>query len=193
VDQWAAGALSLVTNQFPVPVPCIDDDRLGQIGPTALTYTTAPFGHARTLAGPISAAVYARANRTETEWVVNVEDVAPDGTSKPLTQGALLGSARTLDQSRTWRVDGTIVMPYHPYTKATATPVVKGALTRYGVEVFPTYSTIAAGHRLRVTINSTDFPHLLPTPAQLTKLFGGVYDVQRTATAPSSITVPLIG
>ena len=191
VDQWSAGALSLVTSRFPKPVPCFDDDRLGQIGPTALTYTTAPFSHARTLAGPIAATIYATANRAETEWVVNVEDVAPDGTSKPLTQGALIGSARAPDRSRSWRVDGKLVLPYHPYTKAASIPVRRGVLTRYDIEVFPTYSTLAAGHRLRVTIDTTDFPHLLPTPQQLARLFGGTYQVQRTATAPSSITVPL--
>ena len=193
IDQWTMGALSLFTDRFPKPVPCLADDRAGQIGPTALTYTTAPLARARTLAGPIAATIYARANRSETEWVVNVEDVAPDGTSKPLTQGALLGSARTLVRSRTWRIDGKVVMPYHAYTKATAVPVRPGAVTRYDVEVFPTYSTLAAGHRLRVTINTTDFPHLLPTPPQLAKLFGGSYEVQRTSTAPSSITVPWIG
>ena len=191
IDQWSMGALTYVTDRFPKPVPCFADDRLGQIGPTALTYTTAPFPHARTLAGPIAATIYATANRVETEWVVNVEDVAPDGTSKPLTQGALIGSARTLDRSRSWRVDGKLVMPYHPYTKGSSMPVVRGVVTRYDIEVFPTYSTLAAGHRLRVTINTTDFPHLLPTPQQLVKLLGGSYDVQRTATAPSSITVPL--
>jgi putative CocE/NonD family hydrolase len=193
LDQWSMGAFTLITDRLPRPVPCFDDDRLGQVGPTALTYTTAPLRRPRTLAGPIAATIYARANRTETEWVVNVEDVAPDGTSKPLTQGALLGSARALDPARTWQVDGKTVLPYHPYTKAAAKPVVRNALTRYDVEVFPTYCTLSAGHRLRVTIDSTDFPHLLPTPMQLVKLSGGVYQVQRTAAAPSSITVPLIG
>ncbi len=193
VDQWMIGAFTLVTGQFSEPVPCFADDRLGQTGPTALTYTTAPFAKARTLAGPIAATIYARANTSETEWVVNVEDVAPDGTSKPLTQGALLGSARALDASRSWQVAGATVLPYHPYTKAASVPVPKGAITRYLVEVFPTYSTIAAGHRIRVTVNTTDFPHLLPTPHQLLELLGGSYQVQRTATAPSSITLPLIG
>ncbi|MDT4917137.1 MAG: uncharacterized protein QOH89_1837 [Pseudonocardiales bacterium] len=193
LDQWAIGAFTFVTSPFPKPVPCFGDDRLGQTGPTALTYTTTPFSSARTLAGPISATLFARANRRETEWVVNVEDVAPDGTSKPLTQGALLGSARALVRSRTWRVGAKIVMPYHRYTKATAKPVVPGAVTRYDIEVFPTYSTLAAGHRLRITINTTDFPHLVPTPPQLAKLYGGVYDVLHTSAAPSSVTVPLIG
>jgi hypothetical protein len=44
-----------------------------------------------------------------------------------------------------------------------------------------------------VTIDTTDFPHLVPTPAQFVQLFGGAYQVQRTASAPSSITVPLVG
>jgi putative CocE/NonD family hydrolase len=192
IDQWSMGVLSLVTGGGLASTPCLQDDRLGQTGPTALTYTTAPFAQARTLAGPISATIYASAKTPETEWVVNVEDVAPDGVSKPLTQGALLGSLRAVDASRSWQVGGSSLLPYHPYTKASAVPVTKGAVTRYDVEVFPTYSTIAAGHRLRVTIDTTDFPHLVPTPPQLAKLFGGVYQVQRTAAAPSAITVPFV-
>ncbi|HEX3337273.1 MAG TPA: CocE/NonD family hydrolase [Jatrophihabitans sp.] len=193
VDQWAAGALSLVTEQLPTATPCVDDDRAGQLGPTALTYTTAAMMRAKTLAGPIAATIYAKANTKDSEWVVNVEDVAPDGTSKPLTQGALLGSMRALDPARTWTVGGRTVIPYHPYTQSAARAVTPGALTRYDIEVFPTYSTIAAGHRIRVTVTTTDFPHLAPTPPQLAKLVGGRYQVQRTVTAPSSITLPLIG
>lgn len=193
VDQWMMGAFTLFTGRFGKPVPCFADDRPGQTGPTALTYTTAPFTRPRTLAGPIAATIYARANTRESEWVVDVEDVAPDGTSKPLTQGALLGSMRAVDRSRTWRVDGKTVLPYHPYTKAASAPVPKGAITRYAVEVFPTYATIAAGHRIRVTIDTTDFPHLVPTPRQLVNLLGGTYQVQRNASASSSVTLPLIG
>jgi putative CocE/NonD family hydrolase len=192
IDQWSMGVLSLLTSHLPV-TPCLSDDRLGQVGPTALTYTTPRFTHARTLAGPISATIYARANTAETEWVVNVEDVAPDGTSKPLTQGALLGSLRAQSAAQSWQVNGKTVLPYHPYTKVSAVPVPKGAVTRYDIEVFPTYSTIAAGHRIRVTVDTTDFPHLVPTPPQFAKLLGGVYQVQRTALAPSSVTLPLIG
>jgi putative CocE/NonD family hydrolase len=191
IDQWSMGVLSLLTDQLPQPTPCLHNDRLGQTGPTALTYTTAPFARARTLAGPIAATIYAQANTAETEWVVNVEDVAPNGTSQPLTQGALLGSLRALNAARSWRVGGKVLVPYHPYTKASARAVPKGAVTRYDIEVFPTYSTIAAGHRLRITIDTTDFPHLVPTPPQFVKLSGGVYQVQRTASASSSVTVPL--
>jgi predicted acyl esterase len=64
---------------------------------------------------------------------------------------------------------------------------------RYDVEVFPTYATIAAGHRVRVTVTTTDFPHLMPTPPQLANLVGGRYEVLRGGTAASSVTLPLIG
>jgi predicted acyl esterase len=190
-DQWLMGAFTPLTAAGRRPVPCFDDDRLGQTGPTALTYTTAPFARARTLAGPIAATLYASANRPETEWVVNVEDVAPDGPSKPLTQGALLGTQRALDAARSWRVGGRLVLPYHPYTKAAARAVPVGAVTRYDVEVFPTYATIAAGHRIRVTVTTTDFPHLLPTPPAIGKLLGGVYRVRTGGATASSITLPL--
>ena len=191
-DQWVMGAVSLFTSHLSGTVPCIDDDRASQVGPAALTYSTEPMTSARTIAGPIDVTLYASANTRETEWVVNVEDVGPSGVSTPLTEGALLGSARALDASRSWTVDGKTIMPYHPYTKASAMSVVPGRVTRYDIEVFPTYATIASGHRIRVTVSTTDFPHLLPTTASLLKLAGGVYHVQRTASAPSSVTIPLI-
>jgi predicted acyl esterase len=69
--------------------------------------------------------------------------------------------------------------------------VVPGQVTRYDVEVFPTYATLAAGHSLRVTVSTADAPHLTPSAAVLPNLTGGVYALQRTAAAPSSIEVPL--
>ena len=193
-DQWIMGTVSLLPHEAGIPVPCIDDDRLSQLGPTSLTYSSAPMTGPRTIAGPISASIYATANTRDTQWVVDVEDVSPDGTSKPLTQGALLGSFRAVNAAKSWPgPNGTYLMPYHDYTPASVVPVVKGQVTRYDVEVFPTYATIAAGHRIRVTLSTTDAPHLLPTPPQYLRLFGGIYHVQRSAVAPSSVTIPLLG
>jgi predicted acyl esterase len=56
---------------------------------------------------------------------------------------------------------------------------------------FPTFATLPAGHRLRVTISTADIPHLTATADQLPALAGGVYALQRTPTAASSIEVPL--
>jgi putative CocE/NonD family hydrolase len=192
-SQWGAGgdALVLTTGMLP-PSPCSQDDRTLQTGPGALTYTTDAFRAPKLLAGPIDATVYATATAADTEWVANVEDVAPDGTSFPLTSGALLGSFRALDPANTWSApDGRPLLPYHPYTQVSSQAVVPGKLTRYDIEVFPTTAVLAPGHRLRLTLTTSDTPHLLPSAAQNAQLAGGVYQVQRNAGAASFVELPL--
>ena len=192
VDQWSMGALSVPSQAAGLSAPCSEDDRAAQTPVTSSSWTTAPMTAPQRLAGPIGATLYASATTTDTEWVVEVEDVAPDGTSRPLTEGALLGSLRAVDASRSWAgPGGTYLLPYHPYTQESATPVVPGQVTRYDVEVFPTYATLAPGHSLRVTVSTADTPHLTPSAAVAPHLAGGVYTVQHTPAAPSSISVAL--
>ncbi len=192
-EQWSMGALSLATSSAGLPSdPCTTDDRALQAGPNALTYTTAPLASPTVLAGPIDASIYAASTTKDAEWVATVEDVAPGGASTPLTAGALLGSFRAVDSARSWYgPSGQPLLPYHPYTQASVKPVTTGSVTRFDVEVFPTVAMLAPGHRLRLTITTSDTPHLGPTPAQLANLVGGRYQVQRNAGAASFIELPL--
>jgi len=80
-------------------------------------------------------------------------------------------------------------MPYHPYTKVSAQPVVPGKITRYDIEIFPTLATIAKGDSLRLTLSTADAPHLTPLPAELPKLVGGMYTIEASARYPSSLNV----
>jgi hypothetical protein len=84
------------------------------------------------------------------------------------------------------------ILPYHPYTESSAQPVTPGAVTEYQIQLFPTLATIAAGNSLRLTLSTTDTPHLTPLPGDLPKLAGGVYTISRTASAPSSLNVELL-
>ena len=168
------------------------DDRAIQSGPGALTYTTAPLAEDTVIGGPADVTVFATSTRPEVELEATLEDVAPSGASTPLTSGALLGSFRALDRSRSWFApDGRPLLPYHPFTRASARPVPTGAVTRFDIEVFPTFARLAAGHRLRLTLTTSDTPHLGPTPAQLAGLAGGVYAVQRTGVYASFLEVPM--
>jgi putative CocE/NonD family hydrolase len=193
VDQWGIGPIRYAEQAGGIQyLPCIQDDRLTQVGPTVLNYTTAPFTHAVTLGGPISASIYARANTTDTEWVAEIEDVSPDGVARPLTEGALLGSLRAIDNNQSWTAPGgQYILPYHPYTEASSRPVVRGALTRYDIEIFPTLSTIAPGHRVRLTLTTADSPHLQPSVPEAARLVGGIYQVDRSPSGPSSVELPL--
>lgn len=194
LEQWGAGAgaVAFETGHLP-PDPCTTDDRPFQSSPGALTYTTAPFRRETVLAGPVGASIYATSTRPDVELVATLEDVAPDGRSLPLTSGALLGSFRALDRKLSWYGPrGRPLLPYHPYTRASVRPVPVGKVTRYDVEIRPTTASLAPGHRLRLTLTTSDLPHLLPTPSHASDLAGGVYRIQRNRAAASYLEVPLV-
>ncbi|RJQ81809.1 CocE/NonD family hydrolase [Pseudonocardiaceae bacterium YIM PH 21723] len=168
LNQWTIGLL---------PAVCDHDDRITQLG--AQTYTTEPLTADKLLAGPMSATIKATANTTNTALVVNIQDIAPDGRSRPLAEGALDGKSRVLNQDRTWRADnGAITVPFRDLTAQSEKPVVPGEPTEYVVEIFPTLAKIPAGHRIRVTIGTADFPVIMPTLKQYQELQGGHYDLR---------------
>ena len=193
-DQWSGGGMAAFPGAGGSGSSCSSGSRLAaQGGPGTLQYTSAPLDGARTIAGPIDVTLFARSNRSEASWVADIEVVDPGGTARPLTQGALLGSFRALDPVRTWTApDGRPILPYHPSTRAVATPVVPGELTRYDIEVFPTLATVPAGHRIRLTLTTSDTPHLAPPAPRFLELLGGMYDVARHAGAASFVEIPLI-
>jgi putative CocE/NonD family hydrolase len=192
IDQWSMGGISIPAHSAGLLAPCADDNQTSQTGPWSISYTTAPFSRPAAVAGPLTATIYASATTAETELVAQIEDVTPSGASYPLTEGALLGSLRAVDRKRSWSADGLMLLPYHPYTRASARPVRPGAVTKYQIEIFPTLATIAKGDRLRLTLSTTDSPHLTPRPAQVSELAGGVYTIRRSAAAPSALTLELL-
>jgi putative CocE/NonD family hydrolase len=191
IDQWAMGGISIPAHMAGFMAPCGDDDSTTQNGPSTVSYTTKKFRHARTIAGPIVADVYAKSTTPDTQWVAEVEEVTASGASYPLSEGALLGSLRAVNHSKSWRSHGVTTLPYHPYTKASAHPVTPGKLTRYQIEIFPTLATIGKGDRLRLTLSTADSPHLTPLPGQLPNLNGGVYTIRHSHAKPSSLVVEL--
>jgi putative CocE/NonD family hydrolase len=189
LDQWSMGAFEDVTGPSdPNGNPCAQNDALTDTGPGALTYTTAPFGQDTVIGGPVDATIYANSTASDTELVATLEDVAPDGTATPITTGALLGSMRAVDSSRSWLAPGgQPLLPYHPYTLQAKQQVPLGTVTRFDIEIRPTFAQIAAGHRLRLTLTTSDLPTLLPTQPDSVNLTGGIYQVQRNSAAASYV------
>jgi len=111
----------------------------------------------------------------DTDFVVKVSDVAPDGSATLVTQGYLRASHRAVDVSQSQFIDGVNMAPFHPHTLATLDPPPADGTPRdYDIEVWPTAKTWAVGHRLRIDIYSADTPnHLaLMKPALNTIYFG---------------------
>jgi uncharacterized protein len=185
-DQWSTGLAAYVEALAgqPSAPPCSADDRTTQAG--ALTFDTAPLERPLFVAGPLAATVVMTSTTRDSELVVSVQDVAPDGSSFPLTHGALLGSHRAVDRARSIRAGRRTLIPWHPFTEQARRPLEPGVLTEQQIELPPTVARIAAGHRLRMTIASGTTA-LAPTPVQLRDLAGGVYAIER-----ASLDVPAV-
>jgi putative CocE/NonD family hydrolase len=143
------------------------------------------------LAGPVAARLFVSSNARDALLTARLEDVAPDGTSTQLTAGWQVLSLRALDPRRTVRAGGTIVQPYHPYTRASALPVAANTVYEVWVEVFPTGALVAPGHALRLSLQSADTPHLTPSLPQAAGSAGAVLTLWHDAAHPSALVVPV--
>jgi len=163
-----------------------------------LTYTSAPLPRATVLDGPTDVTVYAKSSTTDVQLTATLKAIAPDGTITQYAEGTLIGSQRRLDPHTSWYgSDHKLLQPSHPFTEASRQPVTPGVTTRYDIALLANLAELPAGTRLQLVLNSqapaTFHLPLAPTPQQQADLTGGVYIVELSPDAPSSITVPLSG
>src|SRR5205807_1090189 len=78
----------------------------------------------------------------------------------------------------TLSAEGVPLRVFHPFTPASVQdPPVEPS--PYDVEVFPTFATFQAGHRIRLDIASGDTPHLMPSLPHQEAVAGAVFMIDR--------------
>jgi putative CocE/NonD family hydrolase len=184
-SQWTAG----IPDTIWPDNPCSTDNALND--DTGVVFRTEPVSSPVRFQGPINARLYVSSTSGDGMLAVAVEDEAPDGTVYRLSGGWQVISHRALDTARSRYLDGQLVQPYHPFTRATQQPLPPGAVEPVDVEVFPTGASIQPGHRLRIAVQAFDVPHLLPS---LSGALGTltVIEVHTSAKYPSTLTIPLV-
>lgn len=163
---------------------------------SALTYMTPPLTQPVVLDGPADVTVYAESTAPEVELSATLNVVAPDGSVVKQGDGVLLGSQRQIDPWKSLYGNGnTLLQPAHPFTRASQRPVTPGKTTRYDISVLANFTQIPAGDRLQLVLTSTPpagfHSSLAPTPQELANLAGGVYTIEHSLSAPSSLNLPL--
>lgn len=183
-NQWTAGILNAAWPDNP----CLHDNQLNDLG--TLVYQTPKLSRTLRFQGPINARLYTSSPSGDGMLSVTVEDVAPDGSVKRLTGGWQVLSQRALDTKRSRYLDGELIQPWHPFTKASKARVPAGKVVPVDVEVFPTGAAIKPGHRLRLSIAAFDVPHLLTPlpdlPGQIAPL-----TIHSSGAYPSVLTIPV--
>ena len=104
-----------------------------------LVYATAPLTRPVEVAGPITVKLWAASSATDTDFVVKLLDVWPDGFFQELCHGIVRARYR----------DG---FEQPSLLKA-------GDIYEYTIPVNPTSNLFRPGHRIRVDVSSSDFPN----------------------------------
>jgi putative CocE/NonD family hydrolase len=120
------------------------DQRPVEVRPDVLVYTSEPLDAPLEVTGPLSCTLYAATSAPDTDWVVRLCDVHPDGASRILAEGILRARYR----------EGT--------TKARF--IEPGRVYAYEVDLVATSNVFLPGHRIRVDVTSSSFPRFDRNP-----------------------------
>ena len=131
------------------PVPFITEPSFAQIGSTddyraverrddVLVYTTAPLTEEVQVCGPISARLFAASSARDTDFMMKLLDVWPNGYAQRLTDGMVRARFREGMERP------SLIEP--------------GRIYQYSIDLWNTCQTFKQGHSIRVEVASTAFP-----------------------------------
>jgi predicted acyl esterase len=118
----------------------------------SLTWTTAALSTPAEVTGWPRLQFWASSSAPDTDFVVEISEVAPDGTSKQISRG-WLNAPQSL-------------------SRTSPRPLVPGQPYRFDMELWPLAHVVPAGSRIRVAVSGSDSPGtgVNPNPATVTIL-----------------------
>ncbi len=122
----------------------VQDQRPAEERADVLVYTSEPLEHPLEVTGRVSVVLWASSSAIDTDFTAKLVDVRPDGYAMNLADGMI--RARYRESSR----DPRMMEPGRPY--------------RFTIDLWATSNVFLAGHRIRVEISSSNFPHFDANP-----------------------------
>ncbi|MEV8637085.1 CocE/NonD family hydrolase [Streptosporangium sp. NPDC051023] len=109
-----------------------------------LVYTSEPLTEPLDVTGPVTAVLHASTSAPDTDWTAKLVDVGPCGYARNITDGILRASHRDPESG--------------------PLPVTPGEVVEYRLDLGATSNVFQPGHRIRVEISSSNFPHFDRNP-----------------------------
>jgi hypothetical protein len=147
-----------------------------------LLYASEPLAEDLQVTGHPVVELWVASSATDGDFVVTLEDLAPDGTATSyFMEGRLRASHRALQDAPY----DNLGLPWHPFTEAALQPLVPGEPVLLSFDLQPLSLVFAKGHRIRVVLTFADAATAMAQPAPMVT-------VHRNAERPSRITLPEI-
>jgi len=136
------GSILLADIHLPGP----RDQRAIEARPDVLVYTGPVLERPYTVLGPVYATLFAASSAPDTDFVVRLVDVYPDGRAICVCDGILRASAR-----ESFPAPG-VIQP------ATPSPIEPGEIYEFALDLWATGIAFLPGHRIRVEVTSSSHP-----------------------------------
>jgi predicted acyl esterase len=132
-----------------------------------LTWTAKPVTVPTEITGWPRLKFWASSTAPDTDFVAEITDVAPDGTSTTIGRG-WLNAPQSLSRSK-------------------PQPLVRGKVYPFDMELWPMSYVVQKGHRIRVDLSGSDSPGTAVNPLKST------VTIYQDAAHPSAVRLPIIG
>lgn len=169
----------------------VEDQRLVHNRPDVLSWETQPLTGAVTIAGDLTARLFASTTGEDADWVVKLIDVYPDSARK---QAPDMGGYQLM-------VAGEILRGRYRESWSRPTPLVPNRVTRFTIDLRGQSYTFKPGHRIMVQVQSSWFPVYDRNPqtwvpniftAAAADFRAQTHRVYRSARFPSHIELPVV-
>ena len=115
----------------------------------SLNYKTEPFAQDTEMSGPVAFYLDASIDKDDTNWMVDLLDVSPEGDKQWISSGHLKAAHRALDEAKS--------RPYKPvHPRQDGVPVAPGEKVRYSIALMPTSNVFQKGHSLELVVRNQD-------------------------------------
>ena len=142
------------------------DQRFAANRPDVLVYQTDTLERSVTVAGPITASLFVSTTGTDSDWVVKVIDVFPEGTPdpEPNPRGVHMGGYEML-------VRGDVLRGKFHNSLSAPEPFVPNQPTKIEFVLQDVFHTFKEGHKIMVQVQSSWFPMIDLNPQKFVDIF----------------------
>lgn len=154
----------------------VEDQRFAATRPDVLVYESDVLTEDVTLAGPITASLFASTSGTDADWIVKVIDVFPDDVPTPngYPRGIKLGGYQMM-------VRGDVLRGKFRNSMSKPEPFEPNKVTKVEYVLNDVFHTFKKGHRLMVQVQSTWFPMIDRNPGTFMDIYNATQsDFQKT-------------
>ncbi len=149
-----------------------------------LRYESAPLEQDTEITGHPAITLWVASSAGDGQFFAYLEEVAPDGTVRYITEGQLRARHRKVNDAFTpyWQP-----APIHSFLKADAQALVPGEPAEIAFALLPTSYRVPRGHRLRVALAGADVDQFAPLPGD-----APIWRVWRDSAHASRVVLPIV-